>query len=78
MGYKIIIKPSAQKDLDTYPDKEVKRIVIRISQLFINPRPIGTQKLSDIEGYRIRAGNYRVLYEIDDRIKTVYIYRIKH
>ncbi|MHB8930548.1 MAG: type II toxin-antitoxin system RelE family toxin [Melioribacteraceae bacterium] len=42
------------------------------------PRPIGVQKLTDQEGYRIRSGYYRVLFEIDDKQKIVHIYRIKH
>lgn len=78
MPYEIILKPSAQKDLDLLPDKEVNRISKRIQNLSFNPRPIGSQKLSDIEGYRIRSGDYRVLYEIDDENKSVFIYRIKH
>jgi len=48
--YRIIIKPSAQKDLDRLPDKELKRVFARLEQLKNNPRPIGVQKLSDDEG----------------------------
>jgi len=76
--YKIIIKPSAQKDLDKLQNKELKRIVARLEQLRINPRPIGVQKLSDEEGYRLRSGNYRILFVINDKIKNIFIYRIKH
>ncbi len=78
MTYKIIIKPSAQKDLDKLQNKELKRIVARLEQLRINPRPIGVQKLSDEEGYRLRSGNYRILFVINDKIKNIFIYRIKH
>ena len=78
MLYRIIIKPSAQKDLDRLPDKELKRILTRFGQLKMNPRPIGVQKLSDDEGYRVRIGNYRILYIINDKIKNIFIYRIKH
>jgi len=39
---------------------------------------MGVQKLHDKEGYRIRSGNYRILFEIDDQVKSVFIYRIKH
>jgi len=76
--YKIIVKPSAQKDLDKIPDKELKRIASRLEQLRINPRPIGVQKLSDEEGYRLRSGNYRILFIINDKIKNIFIFRIKH
>lgn len=78
MVYKIIIKPSALKDLDSLPDNEVKKISIRLMQLKDEPRPIGVQKLSAQEGYRIRSGNYRILYEINDQSEIVFIYRIKH
>ena len=78
MAYKINIKPSALKDLDSLPDKEVKKISIRLMQLKDNPRPIGVQKLSDQEGYRIRSGNYRILFEVNDESGSVLIYRIKH
>lgn len=78
MNYKIILKPSAQKDLDKLPDKELIRIASRLEQLRINPRPIGVQKLSDEEGYRLRSGNYRILFIINDKIKNIFIFRIKH
>ena len=78
MAYKINIKPSALKDLDSLPDKEVKKISIRLMQLKDEPRPIGVQKLSAQEGYRIRSGNYRILFEINDESENVFIYRIKH
>ncbi len=78
MAYEIIVKPSAQKDLDKLPDKELKRIASRLEQLRINPRPIGVQKLSDEEGYRLRSGNYRILFIINDKTKNIFIFRIKH
>lgn len=78
MAYKISLKPSAVKDLDAIPEKEVKSILHRILQLQENPRPIGIQKLTNEEGYRIRAGSYRILFEINDKTKSVLVYRIKH
>ncbi|MBU2444047.1 MAG: type II toxin-antitoxin system RelE/ParE family toxin [Bacteroidetes bacterium] len=69
MNYEIIIKPSAQKDLDSLQFKEVLSISNRIQKLSVEPRPIGIQKLTDDEGYRIRIGNYRVLFYIDDKNK---------
>jgi len=76
--YEIILKPSAQKDLDSLPNREIARILKHIDYLSDNPRPIGVQKLTDAEGYRIRVGDYRVLFEIHDEQKSVFIYRIKH
>ncbi|MBM2839932.1 MAG: plasmid stabilization system [Bacteroidetes bacterium] len=78
MAYEVVIKPSAQRDLDAYPSKEVQRIADRISHLTIDPRPFGSQKLAGAHAYRIRSGNYRILYEVDDKRKMVLIFRIKH
>jgi mRNA interferase RelE/StbE len=78
VAYNLFIKPSAQKDLDFFPDREIKKIFNRLLQLKEEPRPIGVQKLTAMEGYRIRIGNYRILYEINEQSKIVSIYRIKH
>lgn len=78
MAYKLLIKPSALKDLDSLPDKEVKKILHHIIQLKEEPRPIGVQKLSQKDGYRIRSGKYRILFEINENTKVVFIYRVKH
>ena len=78
MEYKILLQPSAVKDLDKLPKKETEKISFRILQLKENPRPVGVQKLNNQEGYRIRSGHYRILYEIDNRLKIVHIYRVKH
>lgn len=48
-----------------------------ISPLTANPRPYGSKKLTEKEGYRIRRGDYRILYTIDDETKVVVVYRIK-
>ena len=78
MAYTIYIKPPASKDLDILPDMEVQRILYHIAQLEYEPRPIGIQKLTGEKGYRIRSGNYCILFEINDKLKTISIYRIKH
>ena len=78
MAYEVTVKPSAQRDLDSLPRREVERIARRIHLLSINPRPFGVQKLSGSEGYRIRSGSYRILFEIDDILQHVLIYRVKH
>lgn len=78
MAYKILIKPPAAKDLDRLLVSEVKRLLSHIKNLSNDPRPIGIQKLTNEEGYRIRSGKYRVLFEINDKSQTILIYRIKH
>ena len=76
--YKILILPSATKDLDDLPSKELIRIKEKIFPLSENPRPWGSVKLIKEEGYRLRSGDYRILYRVDDKNKAIYIYRLKH
>jgi len=78
IDYNIEIKASAQKELKKLPDKELKKIIEKISSLAINPRPTGCKKLSGDEKYRIRIGNYRVLYSIEDEILVIFIAKVGH
>lgn len=76
--YKIKLISQAQKDLENLPAKifeRAKTVILNLSQI---PRPQGAIKLTEQEGYRIRLGDYRILYRIDDASKEIYIYRIKH
>lgn len=77
MTYKIIIEKNAQKDAEKIPTKYRSAIDKEIISLVSNPRPYGSKKLTEKEGYRIRVGNYRILYTIDDEAKIVVVYRIK-
>ena len=74
--YKITITPSAIKELEDIPKKIAQLIVKRVWQLALNPRPIGSQKLSGQDRYRIRQGDYRVVYGINDLIRTVDVVKI--
>jgi len=76
--YKLKILPQAQKDLDQSHGKIFSSLKNKIIHLMNEPRPYGALKLTNEEGYRIRIGDYRVLYRIDDKVKEVFIYRIKH
>lgn len=76
--YKIFILPSAQKDFNNLQGKIFVQIKNKISSLSTNPRPSGSLKLTADEGYRLRSGDYRILYRIEDKEKIIYIYRIKH
>lgn len=76
--YKIEFKKTATKELNSLPNKEIKKILNTINQLIENPRPINSKKLSASERYRIRSGDYRILYEIKDQILIVYIIKIAH
>ena len=76
--YKITIKKSAAKELEDIPKKDLRRIVKRIQSLAANPRPHGSQKLSNNEQYRVRQGDYRVVYCVDDKKFLVDIVKIGH
>ena len=69
MNYTIFIEKTAQKDLSKIPQQYQNRIIKAIQSLAKNPRPSGSKKLSGRDAWRIRVGNYRVIYEIhDDRL----------
>ena len=76
--YKILFKRSAIKDLDPIPKKDLQRIIGRIQLLKKDPRPSGCEKLSNQERYRIRQGNYRIVYSIQDDQLTVWVVKIVH
>ncbi len=77
-SYKIVFKKSVPKDFRQIPKKDIQRILKRIDNLKEDPRPVGVEKLSDDEKYRIRQGNYRILYMIEDEIITVTIVKVGH
>ena len=77
-SYRIVFKESVAKDLRQIPKKDIQRILKRIDNLQEDPRPAGVEKLSDDEKYRIRQGNYRILYRIEDKIITVTIVKVGH
>jgi len=64
--YRVIVRQSVSKDLKKIPKKDVKRILSVIKTLATNPRPSQSKKLSGQERYRLRQGNYRILYSIED------------
>lgn len=77
-SYRVVIKRSAAKELQAIAGrKDRQRLVERIRALAENPRPMGAEKLSGVrDKYRIRQGNYRLLYEIEDDVLTVYVVKI--
>lgn len=76
--YKIEIKESAVKEFNSIPKKDLKKIVQKIRSLSDNLRPNGCVKLSGQERYRIRQGDYRILYSIENEILVVYVIKIGH
>jgi mRNA interferase RelE/StbE len=77
-NYKIEIKKSAAKEIVALPKHDLKRVLEKIGELAENPRPNGCKKLSGDEKYRIRSGNYRVLYSIENDVLIVYVVKVGH
>ena len=75
-SFEVLIKPSAVKEIEILPKKDRQRIVRRIVALAGNPRPPGCEKLSGQERYRVRQGNYRILYEVHERELIVMIVKV--
>jgi len=79
MNYTVHLKRSAEKELDDLPDPIHNRIVERLLALEQNPRPRGVKKLKGrAEEYRLRVGDYRVLYVVDDAAQVVEIMAVRH
>jgi mRNA interferase RelE/StbE len=77
-SYSLEIKRSAAKELAQVPPKDRGRIVARIQALAEDPRPAGAEKLSGQERYRVRQGDYRILYEIEDQVLRIMVVKIGH
>ncbi len=77
-SYRLTIRLSAVKELDGLPRKDLERVMDRIGILADNPRPPGCEKLSAQERYRIRQGDYRILYEVDESQQVVIVVKIGH
>jgi len=75
--YTVFITSQTKKELRKIPKHSLKRIYETIESLKIEPRPRGTLKIKGNEGYRLRVGDYRILYAINDRERVVYIFRVK-
>lgn len=77
--YSVDLMPQAQKDLDGFSGKLLSRFEETILGLYDEPRPHNAKKLAGSgSGWRIRVGDYRVLYEIDNARKIVKVYKIAH
>jgi mRNA interferase RelE/StbE len=78
-SYRVALTASAAKELHRLPSMVVARIVQRLERLAASPRPPGCKKLKGgDQEWRIRVGDYRIVYEIDDSAKTVDVTRIAH
>jgi mRNA interferase RelE/StbE len=77
-SYKILIKPSAVKEIEAIPQRDRQRIVARIQGLSTNPRPPGCEKLSGQDKFRLRQGAYRIVYSVNDDEPSLLIVKVGH
>jgi mRNA interferase RelE/StbE len=78
MSYEVLILRRAQKELADLSRIDYERVRDAVAVLAENPRPTGCKKLVGREGWRIRSGDYRVIYEIDDAQKKITVLHIGH
>jgi mRNA interferase RelE/StbE len=78
VSYDLFILPRAQKELAALPAEQLNIAERKIDALREDPRPAGCKKLAERRGWRIRFGNYRIIYKIDDAGRTVTIMNVGH
>ena len=78
MKFQVILPKSVQKELDRLPDEIARRILARLAGLETNPRPPDVKKLKGRDAWRIRLGDYRVIYEIHDRVLQILVITVGH
>ena len=77
-SYRIVIKKSAAKEIERIAKNDRIRIIEKIKSLAQNPHPTGSKKLSGQEKYRMRQGNYRILYQIIDDELIINVVKVGH
>jgi len=77
--YRVLLERKAEKDLTRLSSEIHDRVIVAIQALATNPRPPGCRKLAGGKSdWRIRVGDYRVVYEIADEIRVVRVNRVRH
>ena len=76
MSYEVYIDPGAFRELGKLPKAQQARIVNQIDGLRGNPRPAGSEKMIGVEAYKLRVGDYRVIYSIRDEVLVVLVLRV--
>ncbi len=74
--YKIFFRESVSKDFKKIPKKDLQKILSRIQKLGDDPHIPGNEKLTGQDLYRIRQGNYRILYSIQDKQLTIWVIKV--
>jgi mRNA interferase RelE/StbE len=78
MSYEVLILRRAQKELADLPKANYVRVRDAVAALADDPRPMGCKKLVGRDGWRIRSGDYRVIYEVDDAEEKITVLHIGH
>ena len=78
MSYRVIFSRSARKQMERLSGETEIRVLARLSELEANPRPPGCKKLTNRDAWRIRIGDYRVIYEIYDQVLHVIVVTVGH
>lgn len=76
--FSVILQPSAQKDIRRLEKREQQKVLRALDALSGNPRPVGCKRLAGSEAWRIRVGDIRILYFIEDQILRVEVVRVAH
>ena len=76
--YRVEIKKSAAKEIGRLPRGDTRAVLDKIESLADNPRPHDGEKLSGQEKYRVRCGDYRILYTIEDNVLIVCVVKVGH
>lgn len=74
--YTVEITPSARKQLLTLPKEVTDQLRATIDSLALEPRPMGVKKLKGRDGYRVRTGNYRIMYSIFDKVLVIEVVKV--
>ena len=78
MTYRVIVPPSVEKEIATLDRRVLNRVHAKIAGLEQSPRPSGVKKLAGGMYWRVRSGDYRVVFEIDDKARVVNLTRVRH
>ena len=78
MSYTLTYKPTAERELARLPRTILQRVDVAITALSEMPRPMGCVKLTGVEAYRVRVGDYRIVFTIDDQQQEVCIQAVRH
>ncbi|MBN8570063.1 MAG: type II toxin-antitoxin system RelE/ParE family toxin [Ignavibacteria bacterium] len=76
--HRVRISAQAIKELNKLNQSDFHKIDDKILSLELNPKPMGCIKLQGANAYRVRVGDYRILYEVDEQNKVVDVFKVKH